>query len=114
MYSAGYGFANNAAPSFNNPAPQQPGAQPAGQQMMYNQQQQQQQFAGMTPQGAFAPGANPQMMPGGPGMMPNAGMPHMAANGQSECPVRHVSCRAVRDALRWLLLFVLTTAEISR
>ncbi|RTE82843.1 hypothetical protein BHE90_002620 [Fusarium euwallaceae] len=85
MYSAGYGFANNAAPSFNNPAPQQPGAQPAGQQIMYNQQQQQQQqqFAGMTPQGAFAPGANPQMMPGGPaGMMPNAGMPHMAANGQ--------------------------------
>ncbi|KAF4467885.1 CYC8-general repressor of transcription [Fusarium albosuccineum] len=79
MYSAGYGFGNNA-PSFNNPAPQQPGAQPAAQQMMYNQQQ---QFAGMTPQGAFGPGANPQMMPGGPaGMMPNAGMQHMAANGQ--------------------------------
>ncbi|KAF4984864.1 hypothetical protein FZEAL_17 [Fusarium zealandicum] len=79
MYSAGYGFGNNA-PSFNNPAPQQPGAQPAGQQMMYNQQQ---QFAGMAPQGGFGPGANPQMMPGGPaGMMPNPGMPHMAANGQ--------------------------------
>ncbi|KPM39782.1 hypothetical protein AK830_g6757 [Neonectria ditissima] len=82
MYSAGYGFANSAAASFNNAAPpQQPGAQPTGQQVMYNQQQ---QFAGMaTPQGAFAPGANPQMMPGGPaGMMPNAAMPHMAANGQ--------------------------------
>lgn len=80
MYSAGYGFANNGAPSFNNAAPQQPGAQPTGQQVMYNQQQ---QFAGMAPQGAFAPGANPQMMPGGPaGMMPNAAMPHMAANGQ--------------------------------
>ncbi|KAK7403665.1 hypothetical protein QQX98_010547 [Neonectria punicea] len=76
MYSAGYGFANNAAPSFNNAAPQQPGNQPTGQQVMYNQQQ---QFAGMAP---FAPGANPQMMPGGPaGIMPNAAMPHMAANG---------------------------------
>jgi hypothetical protein len=82
MYSAGYGFGNNAAPSFNSPAPQQQsGAQPAAQQMMYNQQQ---QFAGMTPQGGFNPGANPQMMAGGPGgMMPNAGMQHMAANGQS-------------------------------
>jgi hypothetical protein len=82
MYSAGYGFANNAAPSFNNPAPQQQsGAQPAAQQMMYNQQQ---QFAGMTPQGGFNPGANPQMMGAGPGgMMPNPGMQHMAANGQS-------------------------------
>jgi uncharacterized protein (DUF2345 family) len=82
MYSAGYGFSNNAAPSFNNPAPQQQsGAQPAAQQMMYNQQQ---QFAGMTPQGGFNPGANPQMMGAGPGgMMPNAGMQHMAANGQS-------------------------------
>ncbi|KAI1018233.1 hypothetical protein LB505_001203 [Fusarium chuoi] len=81
MYSAGYGFGNNAAPSFNNPAPQQQsGAQPAAQQMMYNQQQ---QFAGMTPQGGFNPGANPQMMGAGPGgMMPNAGMQHMAANGQ--------------------------------
>ncbi|KAF5569815.1 CYC8-general repressor of transcription [Fusarium phyllophilum] len=81
MYSAGYGFSNNAAPSFNNPAPQQQsGAQPAAQQMMYNQQQ---QFAGMTPQGGFNPGANPQMMGAGPGgMMPNAGMQHMAANGQ--------------------------------
>ncbi|RBA16781.1 hypothetical protein FPRO05_01505 [Fusarium proliferatum] len=81
MYSAGYGFSNNAAPSFNNPAPQQQsGAQPAAQQMMYNQQQ---QFAGMTPQGGFNPGANPQMMGAGPGgMMPTAGMQHMAANGQ--------------------------------
>ncbi|RGP75305.1 cyc8-general repressor of transcription [Fusarium sporotrichioides] len=81
MYSAGYNFGNNAAPSFNNPAPQQQsGAQPAAQQMMYNQQQ---QFAGMAPQGGFNPGANPQMMAGGPGgMMPNAGMQHMAANGQ--------------------------------
>ncbi|ENH73799.1 hypothetical protein FOC1_g10011118 [Fusarium oxysporum f. sp. cubense race 1] len=67
MYSAGYGFSNNAAPSFNNPAPQQQsGAQPAAQQMMYNQQQ---QFAGMTPQGGFNPGANPQMMGAGPGGM---------------------------------------------
>lgn len=91
MYSAGYGFANNGAPSFNNAAPQQPGAQPTGQQVMYNQQQ---QFAGMAPQGAFAPGANPQMMPGGPaGMMPNAAMPHMAANGQSESPL----CALVRS-----------------
>ncbi|KAF4989295.1 hypothetical protein FGRMN_9219 [Fusarium graminum] len=82
MYSAGYGFANNAAPSFNNSAPQQQsGAQPAAQQMMYNQQQ---QFAGMTPQGGFNPGANPQMMGAGPGgMMPNPGMQHMAANGQN-------------------------------
>jgi hypothetical protein len=49
--------------------------------MMYNQQQ---QFAGMTPQGGFNPGANPQMMGTGPGgMMPNPGMQHMAANGQS-------------------------------
>jgi hypothetical protein len=82
MYSANYNFGNNAAPSFNNPAPQQQsGAQPAAQQMMYNQQQ---QFAGMAPQGGFNPGANPQMMAGGPGgMMPNAGMQHMAANGQS-------------------------------
>ncbi|KAM5377818.1 hypothetical protein ACJA88_006499 [Fusarium oxysporum] len=81
MYSAGYGFSNNAAPSFNNPAPQQQsGAQPAAQQMMYNQQQ---QFASMTPQGGFNPSANPQMMGAGPGgMMPNAGMQHMAANGQ--------------------------------
>ncbi|KAF9773766.1 hypothetical protein IL306_008370 [Fusarium sp. DS 682] len=81
MYSAGYGFSNNAAPSFNNPAPQQQsGAQPAAQQMMYNQQQ---QFAGMTPQGGFNPGANSQMMGAGPGgMMQNAGMQHMAANGQ--------------------------------
>ncbi|KAI6769200.1 hypothetical protein HG531_010304 [Fusarium graminearum] len=81
MYSAGYNFGNNAAPSFNNPAPQQQsGAQPAAQQMMYNQQQ---QFAGMAPQGGFNPGANPQMMAGGPGgMMPNAGMQHMAANSQ--------------------------------
>ncbi|KAF5027533.1 hypothetical protein F66182_350 [Fusarium sp. NRRL 66182] len=79
MYS-GYGFGNNAAPSFNNSAPQQQPGQPA-QQMMYNQQQQ--QFAGMNPQGGFGPGANPQMMAGGPGgMMPNAGMQHMAANGQ--------------------------------
>ncbi|KAF4963688.1 hypothetical protein FSARC_8332 [Fusarium sarcochroum] len=81
MYSAGYGFGNNAASSYNNPAPQQqPGTQPGAQQMMYNQQQ---QFAGMTPQGGFGPGANPQMMASGPGgMMPNAGMQHMAANGQ--------------------------------
>lgn len=48
---------------------------------MYNQQQ---QFAGMAPQ-AFGPGATPQMMSGNPaGMLQNAGMPHMAANGQSE------------------------------
>lgn len=91
MYSANYGFGNNGAPNFNNAAPQQPGGQPAGQQQQQQQQQQQmmynqqQQFAGMGPQGGFGPGANPQMMPGNPAaMMQNAGMPHMAANGQSE------------------------------
>ncbi|KAF7558387.1 hypothetical protein G7046_g5776 [Stylonectria norvegica] len=90
MYSAGYGFGNNAAPSYNNAHQPgvQPGIQPTSQQVMYNQQQQQQhqqqqQFPGMAP--AFVPGANPQMMPGGPaGMMQNTAMPHMAANGQSE------------------------------
>lgn len=90
MYSAGYGF-GNAPPNFNNAAPQPPGAQQQQQhqhqqqqQLMYNQQQ---QFAGMAPQG-FGPGATPQMMSGNPaGMMQNAGMPHMAANGQSECSV---------------------------
>ncbi|KAH6895378.1 hypothetical protein B0T10DRAFT_214359 [Thelonectria olida] len=78
MYSAGYGYANNAAPSFNNTAPQQPGTQPTGQQIMYNQQQ---QFGGMAPQGAYAAGANPQMMSSA-GLLPNPGMPHMAPNGQ--------------------------------
>ncbi|CAH0015610.1 unnamed protein product [Clonostachys rhizophaga] len=78
MYAAGYGF-GNAAPNFNAGAPQQPGGQQQ-QHLMYNQQQ---QFAGMAPQAAFAPGANAQMMPGGSaGMMQNAGMPHMGANGQ--------------------------------
>lgn len=76
MYNAGYGF-GNAAPNFNAGTPQQPGAQ---QQLMYNQQQ---QFGAMAPQGF--PGANPQMMAAGPaGMMQNTGMPHMAANSQSE------------------------------
>jgi hypothetical protein len=84
MYNAGYGF-GNAAPNFNSPGPQQPGGQPGQQQqqqqVMYNQQQ----FAGMAPQGAFGPGANPQMMQGAPaGMMPNAGMPNMGPNGQSK------------------------------
>jgi hypothetical protein len=83
MYSAGYGYANNAAPSFNNTAPQQPGTQPTGQQIMYNQQQ---QFGGMAPQGAYAGGANPQMM-GSAGLLPNPGLPHMAPNGQSESPL---------------------------
>ena len=86
MYSAGYGF-GNAPPNFNNqaaPQQQQPGAQQQQQQqhqqqLMYNQQQ---QFAGMAPQ-AFGPGATPQMMGGAPaGMMQNAGMQHMAPNGQ--------------------------------
>ena len=84
MYSGGYGFGNAAGPSFNNANPQQQQhqqPQQPQQQMMYNQQQ---QFAGMTPQGAFGPGANPQMMAGG--MMQNPGMPHMGANGQSESP----------------------------
>lgn len=89
MYSGGYGFGNaaGAGPNFNNATPQhqqqqQQQHQQQQQQMMYNQQQ---QFAGMAPQGAFPPGANPQMMPGGPaGMMQNTGMPQMGANGQSE------------------------------
>lgn len=83
MYSAGYGY-GNAAPNFNNGAPQQQGMQPGQQQMMYNQQgqhPQQQQFAGMGAQGGYPQGGNPQMMAG---MMQNAGMQHMAANGQSE------------------------------
>jgi hypothetical protein len=94
MYSAGYGF-GNAPPNFNNAAaaPQPPGAQQQQQQqqqqqhqqqqLMYNQQQ---QFAGMAPQGFGPGGATPQMMSGNPaGMMQSAGMPHMAANGQSKC-----------------------------
>ncbi len=84
MYSAQYGFPNAAGPAYNG-APQQnshlqrgPGPnQP--QQMMFNPQQ----FP-MGAQGPF-PGA-PNMMPGpGPaGMMQNAAMPHVAANGQSK------------------------------
>lgn len=89
MYSASYGYANNAAPSFNNTAPQQPGSQPTGQ-IMYNQQQQQQQpYGGMAPQGAYGSSANPQMIGAG-GMLPNPGLPHMAPNGQSESPARRV------------------------
>lgn len=77
MYSGGYGFGNAAGPNFSNANSQQQPQQQ--QQMMYNQQQ---QFSGMMPQGNFPPGANPQMMAGG--MMQNAGMPHMGANGQSK------------------------------
>jgi hypothetical protein len=93
MYAPGYGFPNAVPPTFNNGAPppnqnphphMQPGSVPAqpGQQMMYNPQQ----FAAMGAQGPFVPGPNQAMMPGaGPaGMMQNAGMPHMAANGQSK------------------------------
>ncbi|KAF9870329.1 glutamine repeat protein-1 [Colletotrichum karsti] len=87
MYAPGYGFqVPNVPPTFNNAAPppnqnphMQQGSVPTqpGQQMMYNPNQ----FAGM-PGGQ--PGFNPAMMSGaGPaGMMQNAGMPHMAANGQ--------------------------------
>ena len=100
MYSAGYGF-GNAPPNFNNnaaaaAAPQPPGAQQQQQQqhqqqqLMYNQQQ---QFAGMGPQGFGPGGATPQMMSGNPaGMMQSAGMPHMAANGQSKCAARAPLC----------------------
>ncbi|KAK1596383.1 uncharacterized protein LY79DRAFT_62990 [Colletotrichum navitas] len=89
MYTPGYGF-SNVPPNFNTGAPpsnQNPHMQPgsvsnqAGQQMMYNPNQ----FAGMPGgQSGFVGGPNPAMMSGaGPaGMMQNAGMPHMAANGQ--------------------------------
>lgn len=82
MFQGGYGFNNAGQQQFNNQgAPQQQGGQPNQQQMMFNQQQ---QFAGMGPQGGFNPGANPQMMHGGPqGMMPNQGVPNMPPNGQS-------------------------------
>ncbi|KXH47184.1 hypothetical protein CSIM01_06466 [Colletotrichum simmondsii] len=93
MYAPGYGF-SNVPPNFNTGAPppnqnphMQPGSVPTqpGQQMMYNPNQ----FAGMPGgQPGFVGGPNPAMMSGaGPaGMMQNAGMPHMAANGQSELP----------------------------
>ncbi|KAK1447683.1 hypothetical protein CMEL01_09522 [Colletotrichum melonis] len=89
MYAPGYGF-SNVPPNFNTSAPppnqnphMQPGSVPTqpGQQMMYNPNQ----FAGMPGgQPGFVGGPNPAMMSGaGPaGMMQNAGMPHMAANGQ--------------------------------
>ncbi|GJC77998.1 hypothetical protein ColLi_00836 [Colletotrichum liriopes] len=91
MYTPGYGF-SNVPPNFNTGAPppnqnphMQPGSVPnqPGQQMMYNPNQ----FAGMPGgQSGFVGGPNPAMMSGaGPaGMMQNAGMPHMAANGQSK------------------------------
>ncbi|GKT62037.1 hypothetical protein ColTof3_09376 [Colletotrichum tofieldiae] len=90
MYTPGYGF-SNVPPNFNTGAPppnqnphMQPGSVPnqPGQQMMYNPNQ----FAGMPGgQSGFVGGPNPAMMSGaGPaGMMQNAGMPHMAANGQN-------------------------------
>ncbi|KAF4424196.1 hypothetical protein CGGC5_v005427 [Colletotrichum fructicola Nara gc5] len=91
MYAPGYGFqVSNVPPTFNNAAPppnqnphMQQGSGPTqpGQQMMYNPNQ----FAGMSGgQPGFVGGPNPAMMSGaGPaGMMQNAGMPHMAANGQ--------------------------------
>jgi hypothetical protein len=91
MYSsAPYGYANAAAgPIFNGAPPQgahlQPGPSPnQQQQMMYNTQQ----FPMAGQPGAFPAGPNPAMMGGaGPaGMMQSAGMPHMAANGQSKQP----------------------------
>jgi hypothetical protein len=96
MYSAPYGFPNAAAgPIFNGAPPQQgahlqPGPSPnqpqqqqqPQQQMMYNSQQ----FPMPGQPGVFpAGGPNPALMGGGggpAGMMQNAGMPHMAANGQ--------------------------------
>ncbi|KAK4157348.1 hypothetical protein C8A00DRAFT_40312 [Chaetomidium leptoderma] len=81
MYSAPYGYPNatTAGPIFNGAPPQ--GAPPnQPQHMMYNTQQ----FP-MPGQGAFSAGPNPALMGGGvgpAGMMQNAGMPHMAANGQ--------------------------------
>ncbi|GAB1316660.1 CYC8-general repressor of transcription [Madurella fahalii] len=86
MYSAPYGYPNAAGgPVFNGAPPQgvhlQPGPSPnQPQQMMYNTQQ----FPMATQAGPFPGGPNPAMMGGvGPaGMMQNAAMPHMAANGQ--------------------------------
>ncbi|KAK1752122.1 hypothetical protein QBC47DRAFT_66445 [Echria macrotheca] len=87
MYSTPYGYPNPAGgPPFNGAPPQQnphlqPGPAPGQpQQMMYNPQQ----FPMGTQAGHFPGGPNPAMMgaPGPAGMMQNAGMPHMAANGQ--------------------------------
>ncbi|KAK4125942.1 hypothetical protein N657DRAFT_568312 [Parathielavia appendiculata] len=89
MYSAPYGYPNTAAgPIFNGaaPTPQGPHLQPGPapnqpQQMMFNTQQ----FPMPGQPGAFSAGPNPALMGGavGPaGMMQNAGMPHMTANGQ--------------------------------
>ena len=95
MYSAPYGYPNPAGgPVFNGAPPQQnhhmqPGPSPnQPQQMMFNPQQ----FP-IGAQGAHFPtGPNPAMMGGvGPaGMMQNAAMPHMAANGQSKPPYSYV------------------------
>ncbi|KAK3319308.1 hypothetical protein B0H66DRAFT_533811 [Apodospora peruviana] len=88
MYSTPYGYPNPAGgPAFNGaPPPQNPHLQPGPsqgqpQQMMYNTQQ----FPmGAQGGGHFPGGPNPAMMGGaGPaGMMQNAALPHMAANGQ--------------------------------
>ncbi|KXH64007.1 hypothetical protein CSAL01_13290 [Colletotrichum salicis] len=103
MYAPGYGF-SNVPPNFNTGAPppnqnphMQPGSVPTqpGQQMMYNPNQ----FAGMPGgQPGFVGGPNPAMMSGaGPaGMMQNAGMPHMAANGQ-----KSRICVTPSDAAPW-------------
>ncbi|UQC76000.1 uncharacterized protein CLUP02_17510 [Colletotrichum lupini] len=103
MYAPGYGF-SNVPPNFNTSAPppnqnphMQPGSVPTqpGQQMMYNPNQ----FAGMPGgQPGFVGGPNPAMMSGaGPaGMMQNAGMPHMAANGQ-----KSRICVTPSDAASW-------------
>jgi hypothetical protein len=90
MYSAPYGYPNAAGgPVFNGAPPQglqlQAGQSPnQPQQMMYNPQQ----FPMTTQTGPFPGGPNQAMMGGvGPaGMMQNAAMPHMAANGQSKPP----------------------------
>ena len=92
MYSAPYGYPNAAAgPIFNGaPPPQGAHLQPAPspnqpQQMMYNTQQ----FPMGGQPGAFPAGPNPALMGGsGPaGMMQNAAMSQMAANGQSKPPL---------------------------
>jgi hypothetical protein len=94
MYQAPYGFQNAAGPgAFNGAAPPQgshlqPGPAPnPNQPMMYNPQQ----FP-MGAQGPFPGG--PNMMPGAgaAGMMQNAGMPHMAANGQSKSAISSPRC----------------------
>lgn len=119
MYAPGYGFqVPNVPPTFNNAAPppnqnphMQQGSVPTqpGQHMMYNPNQ----FAGMPGgQPGFVGGPNPAMMsgaaPGPAGMMQNAGMPHMAANGQSELspslpPLVFLCAQSIQQSLVYVL-----------